>query len=68
MGFHQLLRLPPRGVAPGRIVGYGAGHLTEAFKPTLGINFQRGVPNPVELEHAAVLEPRYSSEESLNRR
>ncbi len=42
--------------------------LVEAFTATLGIRFQRGAPNPVELEHAAVLGPRYSSEEFLNRR
>ncbi|MDF1836595.1 MAG: hypothetical protein P1V35_01885 [Planctomycetota bacterium] len=42
--------------------------LVEAFTATLGIRFQRGAPNPVELEHATVLGPRYSSEEFLNRR
>ncbi len=42
--------------------------LIEAFKATLGLQFQRGVPNPVELEHATVLGPRYSSEEFLSLR
>ncbi|MCA9002989.1 MAG: lipoate--protein ligase family protein [Planctomycetes bacterium] len=42
--------------------------LLDSFQATLGLQFERGVPNPVELEQAAILEPRYSSEEFLNRR
>jgi lipoate-protein ligase A len=45
-----------------------APRLIEAFQATLGLQFERGVPNPVELEHAATLGKRYSSEEFLNRR
>ncbi|MFT5199743.1 MAG: lipoate-protein ligase A [Planctomycetota bacterium] len=45
-----------------------AAHLIQAFKDELGLTFERTAPNPVEIEHAAILGPRYSSEEFLNRR
>ncbi|MCP5023359.1 MAG: lipoate--protein ligase family protein [bacterium] len=48
--------------------GAFAPHLIEAFKATLGLTFERTAPGPVELEHAAVLGPRYSAEEFLSRR
>jgi len=48
--------------------GAFAPHLIEAFQATLGLTFERTAPNPVELEHAAVLGPRYSTQEFLNRR
>jgi len=43
-------------------------HLLEAFTQQLGMEFTRDVPAPETRELAAVLEPRYSSEEFLYRR